>query len=60
MSSSMVLPASTTRDDVAVHTWHLTPCDMCCVLCCLQTDPLRKFYTSLLKEKPDSAMALKW
>jgi hypothetical protein len=26
----------------------------------LQTDPLRKFYTSLLAEKPDSAMALKW
>jgi hypothetical protein len=25
-----------------------------------QTDPLRKFYTSLIKEKPDSAMALKW
>jgi hypothetical protein len=26
----------------------------------LQSDPLRKFYTSLLQEKPDSAMALKW
>jgi hypothetical protein len=26
----------------------------------VQTDPLRKFYTSLLEENPDSAMAKKW
>jgi hypothetical protein len=25
-----------------------------------ETDPLRKFYTSLLKQKKDSEMALKW
>jgi hypothetical protein len=29
-------------------------------LLCVQTDALRKFYTSLLQEKPDSPMALKW
>lgn len=34
----------------------------CAVVCCgvLQSDPLRKFYSSLLQEKPDSTMALKW
>jgi len=26
----------------------------------MQTDSLRKFYTSLLAEKPDSEMAKKW
>ena len=26
----------------------------------VQTDPLRKFYTSLLAQRPDSEMAMKW
>lgn len=46
--------------------WHaflsctrLRPSDS--ILCCmLQTDPLRKFYTSLLEQRPDSEMAKKW
>ena len=26
----------------------------------VQTDPLRKFYTSLLAQRPDSELAMKW
>lgn len=32
----------------------------CCCCRTLQTDPLRKFYTSLLQQRPDSEMAKKW
>ena len=39
--------------------FHMSMVPVCCVPL-LQSDSLRKFYTSLLKEKPDSAMALKW